>query len=658
MPPEVLLDPSHGGNQPRAQRGPETDEDEDTRLSKDAAVQTKYRESDAQTDAYTPDYTVRPGDEPEILTLAALTMGKGLPAGLAEVQMIERARAKREFEASLPPTTDAASFLVRKEMMEEQETREWEHRESEIDRVQDERLQLLHAAIHERDQESEFLNEQRVEALRSAKLEQKDQEIAEIQGSRIKSLRKLVKGRKRAVPEPGSRKRDIIADYADYGSQVYAPRTREGRALTVDRRAGQYQGGSTHIAAGLRGLQELEQTMHPRHLTTDTSKPKRKAARSTKERKAEVVAGHLQVVAERQARRRLSEAFAKSGDKEMAAAAAAGASAGASASASSLPTWRKPVQKLQRPSTPTVGSDADADPRVEADAQALLLLQRLLRGRAAQNTMFEGKERRAELIAELRGAAEAERQQPEHPEVADARAEEQQRVLAVGSAEETAAGEVVSAALDFLSKELLRKKQLERISGTSVAAVGMRREREAEEGGRRQAQANLRARQDQMYEQSMRVHHSTAETYMEGVLDKKASEVAHDQAVREMVQGKAAREAREAAGEAEGPAEQVVGELVSGFLLPEVSRQHERERAQAEEQRFMDAAHGTVAMAVVGGSEEEQEAAASKLQASVRGSNARREVVEKKEEDAAASKLQASVRGSNARKQQSDARQA
>jgi len=38
---------------------------------------------------------VQPGSQPELLTLATLSYGRGLPAGLAEVEMIERARAKR-----------------------------------------------------------------------------------------------------------------------------------------------------------------------------------------------------------------------------------------------------------------------------------------------------------------------------------------------------------------------------------------------------------------------------------------------------------------------------------------------------------------------------------------------------------------------------------
>ena len=50
--------------------------------------------------------TIQKGESPEILTLAALKHGSGLPAGLAEVKMIEHAREKRRWESSLPPLND------------------------------------------------------------------------------------------------------------------------------------------------------------------------------------------------------------------------------------------------------------------------------------------------------------------------------------------------------------------------------------------------------------------------------------------------------------------------------------------------------------------------------------------------------------------------
>ena len=38
-------------------------------------VQTDYRDSEAQTDPYSPEYVVRPGSQPELLTLTSLTYG-------------------------------------------------------------------------------------------------------------------------------------------------------------------------------------------------------------------------------------------------------------------------------------------------------------------------------------------------------------------------------------------------------------------------------------------------------------------------------------------------------------------------------------------------------------------------------------------------------
>lgn len=63
-----------------------------------------------------------------------LKTGRGLPAGLAEIEMIERARAKRAWEATLPPLSDLTRLPLRKKMMEEQEMKEWALREQEIEK--------------------------------------------------------------------------------------------------------------------------------------------------------------------------------------------------------------------------------------------------------------------------------------------------------------------------------------------------------------------------------------------------------------------------------------------------------------------------------------------------------------------------------------------
>ena len=59
---------------------------------------------------------------------------RGLPAGLAEVEMIERARAKRIWEKTLPPLSDITQLDRRQKMMDEMETKEWAIREQEIEK--------------------------------------------------------------------------------------------------------------------------------------------------------------------------------------------------------------------------------------------------------------------------------------------------------------------------------------------------------------------------------------------------------------------------------------------------------------------------------------------------------------------------------------------
>lgn len=129
--------------------------------TKEQSVQTKYRESEAQTNPYTPDF-ITPPDAPEleVLMLEGLTFENGLPVGFKEIQMIENAREKRALEAALPPGTDEASLTMRKRLMENQEMKEFDMRTAEMDKAHEARLAVLRRAIEERDQGNEFLAEQ------------------------------------------------------------------------------------------------------------------------------------------------------------------------------------------------------------------------------------------------------------------------------------------------------------------------------------------------------------------------------------------------------------------------------------------------------------------------------------------------------------------
>ena len=49
-------------------------------------VQTDYRDSETQTDPYSPEYVVRPGSQPELLTLATLSYGEQIVLTCADKQ--------------------------------------------------------------------------------------------------------------------------------------------------------------------------------------------------------------------------------------------------------------------------------------------------------------------------------------------------------------------------------------------------------------------------------------------------------------------------------------------------------------------------------------------------------------------------------------------
>lgn len=156
---------------------------------------------------------------------------------MAEMELIEQMREKRAFENALPPTSDEACFTLRRKLMEEQEFREWNKREEDIKRIQNERLNLLQSALVEREKETEEKHAQRTEEIRLKKTENKERALAKIQRKRIKVLRKMYKARKNV--EIKGKKRDIIDEYANFGSTVYAPITRDG--LSLDKKANKYE---------------------------------------------------------------------------------------------------------------------------------------------------------------------------------------------------------------------------------------------------------------------------------------------------------------------------------------------------------------------------------------------------------------------------------
>lgn len=606
--PEVLLAPPPNNNKsPSARRLRHDDSAALGTGMRSVGVQTAYRESEAQTDPYTPDFTTKASSAPpEIATLAHLKHREGqLPAGLAEVELVERGRKKRAFEAALPPMTDEASFLLRKRMLEAQETREWAYREAEIDALHAQRVALLRQALAARDQEHAFLAEQRVDSLRQALVHELENARERIQQQRVSALRKLTKQREqqqRALEQLGvaaqsqaaspgsSAKRDIIGEYADFGSRVYAPATRLGKSgITGSSSAAassstREAGIETRAFRELDALRELEAAVPARLLAPAALRPaERTAPLTSKARKQAAVEAHLLKM----------EALLKSRERE-AEEEAAGPASPAGGARRSLAHGQQPA--IVRPPTPDYSLAAARPGRDGADededvAEAARLLQKLVRGRAVQNMMFDGRARRAELIAELRASDSAAALVALAPDTERRVAEATRR---------RAEGEVVSELLDALAKALDRSKEVERLRAFVGRAVSERREREVEEGGRRQAEEMVREREDEVFRALGRVHLETAGDLVDDALARVVRGEAHAQAVRELqVRREGGLERLVAALESRHDDDQVVvRELVASFLLPQVQREAVRAQVAAEQRKFVSAAHALLQEAV------------------------------------------------------------
>ncbi|NXU46384.1 CFA91 protein, partial [Drymodes brunneopygia] len=189
-------------------------------------TQTDYRDGEAQTDPYSPEYIVRGSSVPEILALATLTWGRGLPAGQATMEIIDRIREKRAWEAALPPMDSPSNVAKRLKMMEAMERKEWAYREEEIDKLQKAQMEVFKKLLQRREEDQNELDAMRLYNHWKNHQKAKEQKMRKIQHDCALMLRKLIAKRKNCMGK--LERRDIIKEYNDFSSPAYAPLSRIG----------------------------------------------------------------------------------------------------------------------------------------------------------------------------------------------------------------------------------------------------------------------------------------------------------------------------------------------------------------------------------------------------------------------------------------------
>ncbi|XP_030012744.1 cilia- and flagella-associated protein 91 isoform X2 [Sphaeramia orbicularis] len=443
------------------------------------AVQTDFRESDAQTDPYSPEYVIQPGTTPsELLTLAALTWGRGLPAGLAEVEMIEWMRAKRAWEASLPLLDDLSQLARRRRMMEEMEAKEWAFREGEIQRLQEARLSVLRDLLKQRDETQKEATNERLNQIHAKKQKDKDTKLHRIHNEYIRSLTKLEA--KRRIAEVKLKYQQIRNSPRTHSSVTHRD-VYTGRNITSAKKI------KTYYCDTYEGLLELEGGLFSSVFKPQVKRPACKVIKDgikPSDRVIQLLEQYRTLTKEAQRKKKPLKALIK---KE------------------------KPVP---HPVTPTVEEPPEGD---EERDVAVIHLQKLLRGRSVQHKMFVGKENHLEFIMELRTVHALQKEEQElqttEKDLITALKRQGDKHRHKTTQEEVSQAKAVGAELenlfDTLSKELIRLQQERRMHAFMLLAERNRHLREAEESGKRQAEDHKCREEDEIFRQCTR---SSADT--------------------------------------------------------------------------------------------------------------------------------------------------
>ncbi|CAL9685616.1 unnamed protein product [Knipowitschia caucasica] len=518
------------------------------------AVQTDYRESETQTDPYSPEYTIQPGTTPsELLTLAVLTWGHGLPAGLAEVKMIEHVRAKRAWEATLPPLNDLSQMDKRRRMMDEMEAKEWAFRESEIQKIKEVRLAVLTDLLKRRDQTQQEYTHDRLMHINHKLQMEKESKMKKINNDYFRGLRKV------------ERKYGVVMDKLKHFhnfKEDHSPHTHSSGRKKPDAKSINYN-------FDIEGLTKLE--------TASSFKSPEKNAKLTRSMIQNSSQRAFQLYEQYRALRR--------------------------------PRSESPVDclvKIEKPSPPPATPEVEQPPEGKEEKEAAVVyLQKLLRGRAIQYEIIKGKEDHLDLIKELRTvhALQSEDQKQQNAEkdrILNLKQERDQQNRRVEALQARAVDTELEYMFDTLSKDLIRLQEERRIHAFTLLAERDRCMREAEESRRRQVEERRRREEDEIFRQVVQINQESVDLYLEDIILETLERVADDQARKEIHQ--LVKEVSDVAWALEESlqSETIVHELVYNFLIPEVAKTSARQQAKQKQQRHLQAAR-TIIQGTSGG---------------------------------------------------------
>ncbi len=542
----------------------------------DKGIQTFYREELTQTDPYSPPEIVTENTNMELLKIKHFKYGKELPPTIDELLLIEDLRERAAFEGALPPLSDEACFLLRRKLMQRQEIRDWEKRENEIKRVHSNKLNLLKNILVEREKETDKKLTNKLEKMKSLKNKSKNQMIAKIQKRKKKILRKLILIQKNFTQI--KKEKDIISDYNNYNSKIYANITREG--ISLEKLSEKFKKEPLALT-NYELYKELLSSLKPTHVEVEISLDELLNASKRKYFKLEKT--HLAQLKKAQAdlwgnqNKKKKNSYSGKYDLNIQNVVPR----------PDTPYFDKRTELVDYPHQ-MINLDkskmAEAENKIKAKEQkhrAAILIQKLLRGRAIQNSMFDGKEKRLALIEELLIVANIDKLEKKEEDAIISLIKETKTDESVIK---KVIGRLIANISDHLSKEFIRFQDKKEIDGFVKKANSERINREAVETGRRQAEKIIKNREKQLYSEILTVHRNYVADFLDDLVDYSSSFLTKKVAMQQTDSKKI--KFQNYIEENNEDLDLLINDFMHLFLIPNIDRQKLRKRIKIEEKKI------------------------------------------------------------------------
>ncbi|GLV42597.1 uncharacterized protein CBL_03336 [Carabus blaptoides fortunei] len=538
----------------------------DSNTPKNRSTQTMYRESSAQTSPWkSPDYIKMDHPDPEILKLNFLK--ENLPAGIHEIEIIKRARKKRAWEKIMPVVEDAASLEQRRLILEAIERDEWAYREEEIREIQKLRLELLEKMLQEILDISANRTEQKLTRLAERLNNKREKMLDQLYRKKERELRRL--NRERLGIKTRLTKVGVYEEYMEPASEYHGPTMRYGAYPKYWNELIDPDGFKTDLT----DIGKIDYL--PKSLTTNM-----------KFEPVKILGGNI---------------------------------------CSKMSKWTEPILKqiyedLMNMETKTkavcnlrkrIVKEEEIDETMRVDAieediklnEACLLLQSVIRGRATQTLIYEGRDRCRELIQELQTTHTLVINENNDAKTRRLEVLNQQRVSQIAIQREEnleeilnkLQGTVVGTLLDFLNKELVRLLDERKAHAMALLYERERRDKEAAEAGRRQVEIRRRKEHDEMFKQIVKIHQETVDIYLRDII-LEGIEITSEEDANKYVERLAQKIDEDVKQEPQcfNEKEELIADMIYNFVIPEVEKQRVREKIKQRQHIYLRTVHNTI----------------------------------------------------------------